>query len=191
MFPVKDARSLEAWVTNQFGFRLYSIFFKTYTEKVWGMSCKDISADWAAQRIKGLSLTTAILNAVLPKKSRKGGEVIKTLIDSFRYPRKGPGMMWEACARNIVQLGGALEMGCRVTGCEYDSARQRWKVSYRDVNGVRHDMEASNVISSAPMRELVNGLAPRMSAESISAANSLKYRDFLTVVLILKDKDAF
>src|SRR5262245_15397847 len=188
---IESPGNFEEWVINEFGERLYRMFFKTYTEKVWGMSCKDISADWAAQRIKGLSLTTAILNALRPKQSRKGGEVIKTLIDSFRYPRKGPGMMWEACASRIVQLGGALEMGCRVTGCEYESTRQRWTVSYEDVNRVRHDVEATNVISSAPMRELVNGLTPQMSAESLTAANSLKYRDFLTVVLILKDKDAF
>ena len=97
-WPHANPRSFEDWVTNQFGARLFNIFFKTYTEKVWGMSCKEISADWAAQRIKGLSLKTAILNALFPKKPKAGGEVIKTLIDTFRYPRKGPGMMWEACA---------------------------------------------------------------------------------------------
>src|SRR6202011_1697261 len=96
LFPIREPKNFEDWVSNQFGKRLFNIFFKTYTEKVWGMSCKEISADWAAQRIKGLSLKTAILNALWPKK--KGGskdKVIKSLIDSFRYPRLGPGMMWE------------------------------------------------------------------------------------------------
>src|SRR5262245_29548311 len=98
LFPRRAPRSFEDWVSNQFGRRLFNIFFKTYTEKVWGMSRKEISADWAAQRIKGLSLTTAIWNALWPKKkSTDRGKVIKTLIDTFRYPRKGPGMMWEAC----------------------------------------------------------------------------------------------
>src|SRR3954447_8181881 len=96
MFPIAKPRSFEDWVTNQFGKRLFSIFFKTYTEKVWGMSCKEISADWAAQRIKGLSLASAIKNAVLPQRRPKDkSKVIKSLIDTFRYPRKGPGMMWE------------------------------------------------------------------------------------------------
>src|ERR1700676_861144 len=100
-FPIKDPRNFEDWVTNKFGSRLFNIFFKTYTEKVWGMSCKEISADWAAQRIKGLSLSTAILNALWKPKPKNKGEVIKTLIDSFRYPRMGPGMMWEACAAKV------------------------------------------------------------------------------------------
>jgi protoporphyrinogen oxidase len=91
LFPVRNPRNFEEWVSNQFGHRLFSIFFKTYTEKVWGMDCKEISADWAAQRIKGLSLKTAVLSSLLPKrKPRSSSDVVKTLIDSFRYPRKGP-----------------------------------------------------------------------------------------------------
>src|SRR6266446_3066223 len=96
LFPVKNPKNFEDWVSNQFGKRLFNIFFKSYTEKVWGTSCKDISADWAAQRIKGLSLKSAIFNAILPKKKPKSkSDVIKSLIDTFRYPRRGPGMMWE------------------------------------------------------------------------------------------------
>src|SRR5437879_8861147 len=100
LLPVRDPRNFEDWVTNQFGRRLFNIFFKSYTEKVWGMSCREISADWAAQRIKGLSLAAAILHALLPRRddSQDRGQIIKTLIGQFRYPRKGPGMMWEACA---------------------------------------------------------------------------------------------
>src|SRR5262249_41692225 len=130
-FPVPNPRSFEDWVTNQFGSRLFNIFFKTYTEKVWGMSCKQISADWAAQRIKGLSLKTAILNAVLPKKKPKDRkQVVKTLIDSFRYPRKGPGMMWEACAEKVKALGGTIEMGRKVVGLSWDAQEELWTVTH-------------------------------------------------------------
>lgn len=191
-FPAAQARSFEDWVSNQFGKRLFNIFFKTYTEKVWGMSCKEISADWAAQRIKGLSLKTAILNAIFPKKKPNDkGQVIKTLIDTFRYPRRGPGMMWETCAGKFQALGGELAMGMTVVGCHYDEDARLWTVTYQDAQGQRHSIEADHVISSAPMRQLVNGLTPRVSEKTLQAANSLRYRDFLTVVLILKDRHVF
>src|SRR5438045_5877505 len=96
--PIKNPRTLEDWVRNQFGWRLFNIFFKTYTEKVWGISTKELSADWAAQRIKGLNLLTAMKQAVLHQRE---GAVIKTLIDTFRYPRLGPGQMWEQVAAII------------------------------------------------------------------------------------------
>src|SRR3982750_205824 len=106
MFPVPDPKNFQDWVTNQFGKRLFNTFFKSYTEKVWGMSCKEISADWAAQRIKGLSLASAVRHALLPTRKTTGRKkVIKTLIDTFRYPRKGPGMMWESCAIKAQAMG--------------------------------------------------------------------------------------
>jgi len=114
LFPVRNPRNFEEWVSNQFGKRLFNTFFKSYTEKVWGMNCKEISADWAAQRIKGLSLGSAIKNALIPQRyNGDRSKVIKTLINSFRYPRRGPGMMWEACAEKMKALGGKLEMGYR------------------------------------------------------------------------------
>jgi len=192
LFPVKDPKNFEDWVSNQFGRRLFRIFFKTYTEKVWGMSCKEISADWAAQRIKGLSLKTAILNAILPKKQlRDKSKIIKTLIDTFRYPRRGPGMMWEACADKIKAMGAELEMGMKVVGCQYDKVDKLWTVTYEDAEKNRHSIESVHVISSAPMRQLVNGITPRLSDRAVRAANALKYRDFITVVLILKDRNVF
>src|ERR1700756_3746565 len=148
LFPVRNARNFEQWVSNQFGKRLFNTFFKSYTEKVWGMSCREISADWAAQRIKGLSLGSAIKNAVLPQ--RYNGDrtkVIKTLINSFRYPRKGPGMMWEVCAKKTKSMGGRLEMGCKVVGCEYDEAASIWRVSFRNRSGQEQTIEAEHVIS--------------------------------------------
>jgi protoporphyrinogen oxidase len=190
-FPYVDPRSFEDWVTNQFGARLFNIFFKTYTEKVWGMSCKEISADWAAQRIKGLSLKTAILNALWPRKPTGKGEVIKTLIDTFRYPRKGPGMMWEACARMVQVMGGTIEMGRWVVGCAYDAATGLWTVNHRGPGGELRETKAQHVISSAPMRDLINGITPRAPERVRQAARALRYRDFLTVVLILKDRNQF
>jgi len=136
IFPVRNPRNFEEWVSNQFGKRLFKTFFKSYTEKVWGMSCREISADWAAQRIKGLSLGSAIKNALLPQ--RYNGDrtkVIKTLINSFRYPRRGPGMMWEACAEKTKAMGGKIEMGCKVTRCSYDDASGSWAVEYMDRQG--------------------------------------------------------
>src|SRR5260370_17874259 len=115
MAPKRHPRSLEDWVSNKFGHRLFSIFFKTYTEKVWGMSTKDLSADWAAQRIKGLSLFSAIKNALLPHKTKRGGEGIKTLIDEFRYPRRGPGELWERTAAIIGHRGYPVMSGPEVT----------------------------------------------------------------------------
>jgi len=192
VFPVRNPRNFEEWVSNQFGKRLFRTFFKSYTEKVWGMSCKEISADWAAQRIKGLSLGSAIKNALIAQ--RYNGDrtkVIKTLINSFRYPRRGPGMMWEACAEKVQVMSGKVKMDCRVTRCSYDEASGNWMVEYKDQLSRLHTIEAEHVISSAPMRTLVCGLSPAVSERTKRAAQSLKYRDFLTVMLILKDRHMF
>ena len=192
LFPVATPKSFEDWVSNKFGRRLFSIFFKTYTEKVWGMSCKDISADWAAQRIKGLSLSTAIWNALFPPREPKDrSKQIKTLIGSFRYPRLGPGMMWEAAGRKTRDQGGEVRMGCRVTGLEKLPGDRGWRVDYTDAAGHRQAAEAEHVISSAPLRDLVRGLSPVVPAEMLAAADALKYRDFLTVALIVRPSLSF
>ncbi len=192
LFPIRHPRNFEEWVSNQFGRRLFKTFFKSYTEKVWGMDCRDISADWAAQRIKGLSLGSAIRNALLPQRQpRDQSKVIKTLINTFRYPRKGPGMMWEAAAEKMQSLGGNLRMGSKVTGCEYSELTGRWSVRFVDRAGDEHTLQAEHVISSAPLRELTQGLAPAVPARVRQAAASLKYRDFLTVMLIVRADDAF
>lgn len=190
--PNPNPKNVEEWVSNQFGERLFSIFFKTYTEKVWGMSCKDISADWAAQRIKGLALGTAIKNALLgARKPKNRKDVIKTLIDSFRYPRKGPGMLWEACAKKVKAQGGVIQMGCHADSLDYSEDRGTWKIGYTRADGTKDVLEARAVISSAPLREVAEALTPRLSDEAIKAANALRYRDFLTVTLILEDKNVF
>jgi protoporphyrinogen oxidase len=188
MHPNPNEKSFEDWVSNRFGKRLFTIFFKTYTEKVWGMSCKDISADWAAQRIKGLSLASAIKNALLPRKEPTDrSQVIKTLIDTFRYPRRGPGMMWERCAEEIRRMGGKVLLGQRVTGCRYDASSRTWTVT-TDGGEI---FSGEHVISSMAIQGLARAIEPKFSAPAMRAAQSLKYRDFLTVGLILKDRDAF
>ncbi len=190
--PVRNPKNIEDWVSNQFGERLYRIFFKTYTEKVWGMSCRDISADWAAQRIKGLSLGKAIANAVLPRRRPKHrGDVVKTLLDSFRYPRRGPGMLWQACAEKVRAMGGKVELGRHVTGVSYDAQSARWTVRHVGPAGDVAETVGTDVVSSAPLREIAASLAPSLSDRALRAAAALKYRDFLTVTLILKDKKIF
>ena len=190
--PVPNPKNFEDWVTNQFGERLFRIFFKTYTEKVWGMSCRQISADWAAQRIKGLSLSTALLSA-LPKPGPKSerSALIKTLIDTFRYPRLGPGMMWEACAERVQALGGRILMGRRVRALVHDAENRTYRVEHEGLDGSAERLQVDYVVSSAPLSELVRSLSPALSDAAIGAAAALKYRDFLIVALMAKDEGAF
>src|SRR5436189_4903752 len=151
--PVPNARTFHEWVRNQFGEKLFSIFFKTYTEKVWGMSCDEISADWAAQRIKGLDLGVAVWNALkkalLPaRKPRAGGPVVKTLIESFQYPRRGPGMMWEAAAWKIQKRGGKVLKGRELQRLSFDHARKLWDIEVSLEDGGRERYTAEHVVSS-------------------------------------------
>jgi protoporphyrinogen oxidase len=193
MFPKKDVRSLQDWVVNQFGHRLFSIFFKTYTEKVWGMPCDEISADWAAQRIKGLSLGGAVLDGLKRSlglnKQPNDGMATKTLLEAFRYPRLGPGMMWEA-ARDKVKAGGnQIIMGHALTQIAHDPVTNRWRVTATGADGTTITIDAANVISSAPMRELAGCIHPLPS--TLDKALDLKYRDFLTVALMIRADDLF
>ena len=186
LFPIRNAANFEDWVSNQFGKRLFNIFFKTYTEKVWGISCKEISADWAAQRIKGLSMSSAIRNALFTQDNSDKSKLIKTLIDTFRYPKLGPGMMWEACAKKMEEMGGTIKMGAAVNGLKYTDAK--WHVLIAD-NSVTNGFDY--VISSAAIRDIFPHIQPAISPKALRAANDLQYRDFLTVVLIMQDKNVF
>lgn len=197
-FPNDKPVTFHQWVSNQFGERLFSIFFKTYTEKVWGMSCDEISADWAAQRIKGLDLWSAMSNALRNSIRPNGkkdatsahdGEVIKTLIESFQYPRKGPGMMWDAAAAKTRAQGGTIHMGHTLTSLDYDGADRLWTITATTAEGETKTFTADHVISSAPIRELMQSM--KRNPKSLSAAESLRYRDFLTVALMVNDPDLF
>lgn len=191
MFPIPDPGTFEDWVTNQFGHRLYSIFFETYTEKVWGMKCREISADWAAQRIKGLSLGTAVWDALMPAFLKKRDKVSKSLIESFKYPRLGPGQMWETAADRVREAGGEVCMGISVDQLARSPNTGEWTVSGIDTDGKRHEFHGDHVISSAAIAELVDYLEPRPPEAVKTAASMLRYRDFLTVALIVKNVDCF
>ncbi len=182
--PVED--NFEQWVTNRFGRRLYEIFFKTYTEKVWGIPCTEIRAEWAAQRIQGLSLERAILNAAtLTRRST----AIKSLIHEFRYPRLGPGQMWECCRDRIEAMGNPVRLRHRVTSIT--------RVGNRVV-GVEADtpdgprrFEADHMIASTDLRSLVRAIEPAAPAPVSAAATGLRYRDFLVVALMLDQDNLF
>jgi protoporphyrinogen oxidase len=190
--PVAAPRNFEEWVSNRFGKRLFRIFFKTYTEKVWGMKCTEISADWAAQRIKSFSLGAAIRHAVLPRRRRAPQSgVVTTLIDKFRYPRRGPGMMWEAATAKIRAQGGAVHLGLEVVETAFDATRQLYTVTARDGQGRQHCFSAEHVISSAAIRDLFAGLRPAPPEAAARAAAALRYRDFLVVALVLEDRGLF
>jgi protoporphyrinogen oxidase len=188
--PVRHPRTFHQWVANQFGERLFRIFFKTYTEKVWGMSCDELSADWAAQRIKGLSLGTAVRDALgrsLPFLRRRAGTapLAKTLIEEFRYPRRGPGMLWERVAETVVGRGATLRMGCAAQA--FHREPDGWRVTFETSEGARAAVRAPQVICSAPMRDVVAAVTPRLA--SAQAVAGLRYRDFLTVALVLAQED--
>lgn len=192
--PIPSPRSFHEWVRNQFGEKLFSIFFRTYTEKVWGMSCDEISADWAAQRIKGLSLGSAIWNALtrnlIPAKTDQDGQpLIKTLIESFRYPRRGPGMLWEAAAEKTRAQGGLIMMDERTIAVEWIESHSVWEVTTETKDKTQHKYYGRHVISSAPLRDLSEMLIP--SLDAAPHARQLSYRDFLTVALIAKDDKEF
>ena len=188
LFPIRNPTNFEQWVCNKFGNRLFSIFFKAYTEKVWGMKCTEISADWAAQRIKGLSLWKLVKNALFVN-DKSSGEVIKTLIDSFLYPRKGPGMMWESAARKIETMGGKILQGQKVV--RLHRLENAWEVVAQSPTGVETVYAADFIISSAPIRSLVRSISPTPSEKTVTAANALSYRDFLIVGLIVEDREIF
>jgi protoporphyrinogen oxidase len=187
--PTPEPKTLHEWVRNNFGEKLFSIFFKTYTEKVWGMSCDEISADWAAQRIKGLDLGAAIRDAIGRTLSvgRKSGSdsKIKTLIESFRYPRRGPGMMWDAAAEKIRGNGGTVALGRSVEELAWDATKRLWTVRARLASGAVEIWTAENIVSSAAIADLARALKP--SPISLLHARALRYRDFLIVALIAKN----
>jgi protoporphyrinogen oxidase len=188
--PVRNPKSFEDWVVNEFGERLFRIFFRTYTEKVWGMSCKEISADWAAQRIRGLTLGAAIRNALLPmRKPKDRSRVVKTLIDTFRYPRLGPGMMWETCGEKVHALGGEVLLGRSVTSCRFDAGSSEWTVTACTADGAKEEYRGEHLVSSMPMRQLVSQIQPRLPDNVVRSGNFLRYRDFLTIGLILRERN--
>ena len=185
--PIRPELSFKQWVVNRFGLRLFNHFFKSYTEKVWGISCDEISADWAAQRIKGLSLREAIFSAF---KGKKAAPTAKTLIRSFFYPRLGPGQMWETATAKIQARGGKIFLDRKVQTIHWN------ETGVTHITGTNHEgeffqQEGSSFISSIPLQELMLSLDPPPPKEVIAAAKALRYRDFLTVCLVVNRADVF
>jgi protoporphyrinogen oxidase len=189
LFPEKPEETLEQWVSNRFGKRLYNIFFKTYTEKVWGIPCKEIRAEWAAQRIKGLSLLTALTNALLNKQNSNNGDVIKTLIDAFHYPKFGPGMMWQKVTDIVQEQGSSVQLRAEVEKIHW--TKNKIEALEVKINEQKELVTGSHFISSMPIRELIQKFEPAAPEEVLRAAMDLNYRDFLTVVLIIDKADVF
>lgn len=188
LFPYPREDTFEEWVSNRFGKRLYNIFFKTYTEKVWGIPCSEIRAEFAAQRIKGLNLPVAVWNAIFGP-GREGKDVIKTLIEQFEYPRLGPGMMWVKAAEVVAARGNAVLMETDAISLKHAAGRVT-EVMAQNHAGTQ-TLTGSHVISSMPIAELIQKLDPPPPPEVLAAAKGLSYRDFLTVVLIVKQQHLF
>ena len=188
--PQSEETTFAQWVSNRFGQRLYEIFFKTYTEKVWGMPCAEISADWAAQRIKNLSLAEALRNALLGARQSKDGQVITALIDEFLYPRLGPGMMWEACQKRVAEQGNETLYGIQAERIVHRHGRVA-SIGGRTAAGEHVEFDVQECISSMPLRELMYALDPTPPDAVLQAAKNLRYRDYLTVVLIVERESVF
>ena len=189
--PVKNPKSLEDWVRNQFGWRLFSIFFKTYTEKVWGISTKELSADWAAQRIKSLDLWLVLRSAIIPSRAaRNRGEIVTTLIDKFRYPRYGPGQMWERVAEISSRKGSPVLFGRAIESLNHEGGRVRSVVT-RAGSGGLEEHAGTDFVSSIPMRELIGRLDPPAPEPVRRASDHLSYRDFISVALMIDKADVF
>ena len=185
--PARPILSFEDWVVDAFGRRLYEIFFRTYTEKVWGIPCRDISADWAMQRIKGLSIPSLIRAAF--KRTNGNGAVIKTLVDEFRYPSRGPGELWNEVADLVRRAGGRILLGERVVAVRRRRGRAIAVVA-RGSDG-EHSFAGDEFISTIPIRDLVRALDPAAPAEVAAAAGALRYRDFLMVAVVLERAEVF
>ena len=174
--------TFEEWVSNRFGKRLYNHFFKTYTEKLWGVPTDEIRAEWAAQRIKGLSFFSAAKAAFFGNKGNK----IKSLISEFNYPRFGPGQMWEQMAKDIQAQGGEIRMNAAVTKLVTDGEGR-----VVEVHAGGEVLTPSHVISSLPLRTTVGIADPEAPVEVRDAARGLRYREFLTVLLVIEGQDLF
>jgi protoporphyrinogen oxidase len=190
--PPKDTSTLEGFVVSRFGWRLYGHFFKTQSEKVWGVPCTEIQADWGAQRIKNLSLFRAAWEALKPKWLRartSKSKQVTSLIEEFDYPKYGPGMMWERCAEIVTAAGTTIEFEAPVTKVEHTDGRAVAVTSAHDGVEVRHP--CTEVISSMPIGALVRSMDPPPPEEVVKAADALRYRDFITVALVVPEAVGF
>ncbi len=190
--PPKDQRNIEGFIAGRFGWRLYRTFFKTYTEKLWGVPCTEIQADWGAQRIKNLSLFRAVWEALMPKslkRNRGKSKQVTSLIDEFNYPKYGPGQMWEKCTELVTAKGTKVVFNSNVTKVHHHSAAAVAVTAETDGAPTRYD--CTHVISSMPIGALVEAMDPPAPPEVLAAARGLAYRDFMTVALVVPEDAGF
>ncbi|MET0420364.1 MAG: FAD-dependent oxidoreductase [Acidimicrobiia bacterium] len=190
--PPKDQSTLEGFVVSRFGWRLYTHFFKTQSEKVWGVPCTEIQSDWGAQRIKDLSIWRAVVDALTPKsvKARRSkGKQITSLIDEFNYPKYGPGQMWEKATELVEEKGSKVVFESKVVKIEHADGKATAVVT--DANGTTNRYEATDVISSMPISALVKAMDPPAPDEVIKAADDLRYRAHITVGLVVPEEFSF
>ncbi|MFO1317690.1 MAG: NAD(P)/FAD-dependent oxidoreductase [Burkholderiales bacterium] len=188
--PIRPERNLEDFLVNRFGRRLYRTFFKDYTEKVWGVDCKEISPEWGAQRIKGLSVTRALLHALRKAAGRTAGDIgqkgVETsLIERFLYPKHGPGQMWETVAERVTARGGEIRMGARLVALRMADGRVRDVTCEDAATGARTQIACDAVISSMPLKDLAGAADPPPPPDVLAVATGLAYRDFITVGVLL------
>lgn len=190
LFPIKNVSTLEHFFINRFGNRLYKTFFKDYTEKVWGVSCNEISAEWGAQRIKGLSVTKTLLNALkksfkLNKKTIQQKDTETSLIEYFLYPKYGPGQMWEVVADKIEKNGGILKQNFKVVAINFENNKVKNVQIENAITNETEIIELDYCISTMPVNELINSFKYNIPDNVKNVSDGLRYRDFITVGLLL------
>ena len=192
LFPVNKIKTLEDFFINRFGFRLYKVFFKDYTEKVWGVSCSEISAEWGAQRIKGLSITKSILFSIkkllrLNKKSINQKDTETSLIEYFLYPKYGPGQMWELVAKNVSEKGGILKQNSKVMGINFENNKVKSIQIQNTLTRTLETITTDYCISTMAVNDLINSFNYNVPLQVKKVSDGLLYRDFITVGLLLKN----
>lgn len=189
---IKPENNLEDFLINRFGKQLYMLFFKSYTEKVWGVACHEISAEWGAQRIKGVSITKAVLHALKSVLRRKRTNDIRqkgtetSLIEQFLYPKHGPGQLWETVAKSVAERGGVIETGWTVDRIHTGDSRIKSIEAEHKETGDRRTFKGDYFFSTMPVKELIRAMDPPAPANVRQVAENLIYRDFITVGLLLK-----
>jgi protoporphyrinogen oxidase len=185
--PPKDQSTLEGWIAARFGWRLYRHFFKTYNEKLWGVPVNRLPADFAAQRIKNLSFINAVTTALMPKRNKKD---ITSLIEEFQYPKFGPGMMWERCRDLVEARGCKVIMNTRVVGIHHEDGRAV-SVTAESADGARTEYPCDHVVSTMPISQMLQAMEPAAADTAVASADDLRYRDFLTVALVVPEEYSF
>jgi protoporphyrinogen oxidase len=189
IFPIRNIKSLEDFFISRFGVELYKTFFKDYTEKVWGVSCSDIPADWGKQRVRELSVTRAVMHALkaifIKERSIEQKNTDTSLIEQFLYPKYGPGQMWERVAEIIREKGGLIIMNSEVTGIEF-SGTTITGVEYTELStGLKNKLSGDYFFSTMPVKDLINAMGNNVPTHVKEIGNGLQYRDFITVGLLL------